>query len=445
MWSDSASTRLYFQLYDANAAFPGNLTEEQFKEDPTQRQLGFDDSSELVTSLYRTYLKTNWECGEDEYMIYGYYQYFDNNAFVQVNTPVGPFLDTADLILQEGGIGARGKTHWLPFGHSNILRSFIGADFGNYEYFAQQGPTFVKQDDTSENFQVYLENETILDERHHAFLGLGWIQTRRQTEQIESFPPRPDRDDKDDSGIWRVGYLYDLNEQSQLFANINQSFEAPSFPTLNASLTPLAPQKALTYELGTRFRHQWIKGSLTAYYAEVENEFIAFQDSLTGSYFYTNEDTTHQGIEAFLTVDLTEAWSSSSTYQLDLDMSYQLNDFTFDEGENSGNKLPGISPHVIASQLRLTAPTGKWNTALNLRYLPEGLVANNENTLRTDGFAVWGWAAEYIHNEHLSFYGGIDNLFDKNYANQVAINPITPSYINPGDGRAAYIGARLHW
>ena len=445
-WNDSASTRFYFNALNANSEIPGNLTQSQFQEDPTQRQLGFDDDSQVKSSLYRVGQKTTWSVGEDEYMFYAYFHRFDNDASVQINTPIGPLFDTSYLNLDEGGIGLKNANKWNAFGVEQVARGFISYDYGSYDFKSQQGPFLIDQVDKSENFQIYMENESVLAEKHHAFVGLGWVYSRRDSDDQLTFPVENDYKDNQDGGIWRAGYIYDLTTDNQLFANVSQSFEAPSFPSLNNSTEVLDPQKALTYELGSRFQHKWLKGSLTGYLSEVKDEFISYElIPNTGIYRFSNEDTTHRGIEAYLGADLNDAFSLKSDYMLDTEVSYQLNDFTFDEGENAGNQLPGISPHVYAAKFRVTEPQGKWNSSIGVRYLPEGLVADNTNTLSTDGFAVWQWAAEYVFNDHLSLYGGIDNLFDKNYSNQVAINPISPAYISPGDGRSYYLGARLHW
>lgn len=445
-WSDTADTRFYFNALNSTAQIPGNLTNSQFQSDPTQRQLGFDDSSQVKSSLYRVAQKTSWLVGEDEYMFYAYFHRYDSDAMVQINTPMGAILDTNYLNLEEAGLGLKNSKHWNAFGIEQTTRGFVSFDSGNYDFKSQQGPLFTDQIDKSENFQVYLENESKFAEKHHAFVGLGWVYSRRNSDDLLVFPAETDFIENQDGGIWRAGYIYDLTTENQLFANISQSFEAPSFPSLNNSIERLDPQKALTYELGSRFQYNWLTGSLTGYISEVKDEFISYElIPNTGIYRFSNEDTTHRGIEAYLGADLNDAFSMKTDYMLDTEVSYQLNDFTFDEGENAGNQLPGISPHVYAAKFRVTEPHGKWNSSINVRYLPEGLVADNDNTLNTDGFAVWQWAAEYVFNDHLSLYGGIDNLFDKSYANQVAINPISPAYINPGDGRSYYLGARLHW
>ena len=444
-WSESASTRFYFNALNSTADIAGNLTKSQFETDPTQRQFGFDDASKRESSLYRFSQKTTWSVAEDEYMLYAYYHHFDNDAYVQINA-ASPIIDSSNLDLDESGVGLRNKNHWNAFGLEQVTRGFISYDYGDYGYKSQQGPMQTDQLDKSDNFQVYMENKSLIAENHHAFIGLGWIYSRRNSDDQLKLPTTHDYKNNQDGGIWRAGYLYDITSDSQVFANISQSFEAPSFPSINNSIEVLDPQKALTYELGSRFQHNWIKGSLTGYFSDVKDEFISYElIPNTGIYRFSNEDTTHKGLEAYLGADLNDAFSLKTSYMLDAEASYQLNDFTFDEGANSGKQLPGISPHVYAGKLRLTEPQGKWNTSLSARYLPEGLQANNANTLSSDGFAVFQWAAEWIFNDNLSLYGGIDNLFDKSYANQVAINPISPAYISPGDGRSYYFGARLHW
>lgn len=78
-------------------------------------------------------------------------------------------------------------------------------------------------------------------------------------------------------------------------------------------------------------------------------------------------------------------------------------------------------------------------------WFPSELAADNNNTLKAPGYAVFDLYSEYKVTESFTLYGGIDNVLDKDYAATVLVNPsgANPAYIHPGNGRTAYIGAKF--
>ena len=141
---------------------------------------------------------------------------------------------------------------------------------------------------------------------------------------------------------------------------------------------------------------------------------------------------------------MNDVFNIGSGINYDLLVSYQYNDFTFDGGIADGNQIPVISRHVIASQLQISGD--KWKTALSVDWLPEGLFADNANTLSSPGYATVDLAVEYQLKEGILLSAGITNLFDKDNASTVTVNPDPGSgFINPGDGRSAYVGFKYSW
>ncbi|MEO1857204.1 MAG: TonB-dependent receptor [Rubritalea sp.] len=448
-WSNSAITRLYFLYSDSDAKLPGSLTEEQFKDDPTQRQPGRDDRTNRDLSTIRLAQRTAWDQENAKYAIYTYYQYLDFDHLTGIG--IGKFNQLIDYDTDEFGLGFTGENDWTLFKLKQTLRSTIAYDYGRNEVggfkgFNGFGKTPIDNDklDRAENLKVYLENETLVGSNNHFFFGAGWVSSYRKRQDKVS--DASSFSNSDDGGIWRAGYLRDLSDQIQLYTNISQSFEAAPFSEAEDNVSP---QTAQTFELGSRFQRAWASGQITGYLSKVDDEFVDVEIA-PNVYATTNEDTTHKGIEALLDLDLTQAFSVATDYRLNFEQSYQLNDFAFDGGSYDGNQMPGIAKHVYAGRLRLTAPERKWNASLSADWLPNGLVADNANTLSTDGYVSWRIAVDYKINTRLSIYGGIDNLFDKSYVSSVTINPSinkdsTSNFINPADGRAAYLGARMTW
>lgn len=447
-WSDSAATRLYFLFSDSDGKLPGSLTEAEFNKNPEQRSPGRDDRTDRDLSTIRIAQRTAWEQENANYSFYTYYQYLDFDHLTGIGN--FKFNNLIDYDTDEFGIGFAGENSWFAFNLEQTLHSTASYDYGRNEIGGFSGfvtpgrsPAINAREERSNNLKVYLENETDFGNGSHFYVGAGWVQSYRSREK----GPRDTRDstidfsEEQDGGIWRVGYLKDVSDDLQVFANVSQSFEAAPFSEASDNVSP---QKALTYEVGTRFEHDWVKGSITGFYAKVDGEFID-QELNPGSSGITNEDTIHQGIEAFISVDLTSAFGFDTDYSVSFEQSYQLNDFTFDEGFFDSKQLPGIANQVYAGRIRVTAPENKWNTSISADWLANDLVANNTNDQTATSYIAWRIAGEYAVNEHLTLYGGIDNLFDKGYASSVTINSSNDSYLNPADGRSAYLGARMSW
>lgn len=446
-WSDDATTRVYFTVLDQKAGITGNLTLAQFADDPRQRQSFVDDSSARTTDSFRVAQRTDWSTADAEYTFYSYFQNLELGSHFETGGR-RPMVDDVNLDLEEFGIGARSEHRWELAGMQQLTKASIGYDYGRNILEGTRGPGVVAQEDKAEDFAVYVENQTSLNSKHKVSLGLGWNMVRRKHFDNRPIPAarRDDYAENQDGGFWRVGYIYELDKKSQIFANVSQSFEAVSFGSIDRARAVLDPQKSLTMEVGSRFKRKWLGGSVSAYHAEIDGELVSFVASeMPLRYSFTNEDTVHRGIEVSLDVELLKAFDVRSDYRLKWKAKYQLNDFYFDGGASKGNQMPGISPHVYQSGLKLIAPERKWSTDLSVRYKPEGNLIDNANTRNVPGYATWRLSGDYQVSDNVTLYGGVDNLFDKQYIRRAAINPRGPAFVSPGEGRTAYVGAKVTW
>lgn len=446
-WSDEAQTRFYFLYSDSDAQLSGSLTEEEFHDDPTQANPNQDPQTDRDLSTIKISQRTTWGNDQANYAFYAYYQYLDFDHLTGIG--VGAFNNLVDYDTDEVGIGFQSENEWQLASKKQIVRSNVTYNYGRNEVGGYSGfvpfPGFPTKSnarkDVASNINLYLENETLLTENDRIFLGAGYQEAHRKRRIEPENGNQANFDENQGGAVWRIGYIKDLTGSNQLFANLSQSFEAAPFSEVVAEVDP---QTARTFEVGTRFQYGFASGQLTGYFSQVDDEFI---DVEIAPYQYetTNEDTTHKGIEAYLTLDLNDAFNWGANYQLDFVQSYQLNDFSFDEGQYDGNQLPAVAEQVYAGSLQLTSPDEKWQTSITVDWLPTGIIADNANTLKSEAYDIWKFAVKYKVNTHLSLYGGVDNLFDKDHVTTVTVNPTSNAYLSPGDGRAAYIGATLKW
>jgi len=447
-WNENTVTRGYFLFSDSDALLAASLTEAQFLADPQQSQPGIDPNTDRDLSTIHVGVNTKWKHDSGEWNLNVGYQYIDFDHLTGFG--LFAFNNLVDFDTDEFSISLQGHHDYLIGNVKNRLYTSLAVDYGRnrvggFSGFVTpfSGPAGINdREDTSENVKVYFENDTTFSNNHHLILGAGYLRSERRRNLGPNDENSIAFNSTDEGLVWRAGYLYE-NQGVQYFANVSQSFEAAPFSEAEES-TITDPQQAITYEIGTRYENDWLKGEITWYLSDVRDEFVFEQIGLNSGVFeITNADTTHTGIEAAVSVDVTEAFKFQSDLQVNFDLTYQYNDFTFDEGPNAGNTIPVISEHVFAS--RVSVGKGTWSTSLSADWLPEGLFADNENTLETPGYAVFDWSVEWEVQPGVQLYGGVNNIFDREFVSTVTVNPDSDSFINPGDGRSAFLGVKLTW
>ncbi len=468
-WSDQAVTRFYFLYSDSDAALTGSLTREQFLLNPRQAQPGRAPDVDRDLATLRFGQRTEWESQNGRWSFYTNYQALDFDHLINRDSRFG-FNRLIDYETDEFQLGAQGEYDYRWLGVDHTLRFNTAANYGRN---AEKGFTTsfspvreqqnIDRDNIASNFSIYLENDAEFIDHHHLILGLGYQRSRREIELNAGDETGENEGTLTDDGlVYRIGYLYKPTDALQVFANYSQSFEASPFAEAGTSLNfaRLDPQVARTFEIGTRYQNHWADAKIALYHSDVKDEFIDAQLAPGGPSRTTNLDATHRGVEASLSLDLTELMNTSSGPRLFLDQSYQLNDFTIDDGPDRGNSLPGVAEHVYSGRLRLKDRNDRWNISLSAEWLPEGIIVDNANSDDFDvsGFTLWRLSGEAKLNDTFTIYGGVDNLFDKNFVNSATVNPSIPfdralgrpnpdlaDFINPGDGRSVYLGLKMKW
>ncbi len=250
---------------------------------------------------------------------------------------------------------------------------------------------------------------------------------------------------------------YDISENHKIYANISRGF---SNPTLEETLTPdgainpdIAQETGTNYELGTTLylNERRFLFNLSIYQMNVKNLLVG--ERINEDRFVGNNagKTRHRGLE----VGLSYNWNISKNLQLFPFVNYTLTDHSFvafiDEDQDfSGNPLTGVPKQRRTSgvQLRLFE-NFYWNTTH--QHVSE-IPLTNATDLYSEPFSVFNSRLGYLKkiSDHftLGLDFGINNLFDKVYAQSVLINTQgfggrEPRYFYPGDERNYYGSLRL--
>ena len=210
-------------------------------------------------------------------------------------------------------------------------------------------------------------------------------------------------------------------------------------------------QESTTYEIGTRGQRDSYRWDVALYRAEIDNELQCITTAPWSPCTVTNADTTiHQGLELGGGIEIIQGMlgKSGRPDKLWLNAAYSFNDFRFDNDALWGNnELPGAPRHFLRAELMYQHPSG-FSFGPNVEWTPQSYFVDNANTLKSDGYAIWGLRLGY-ERENFSAYVEGRNLSDQKYISSVSVagdlGGMDGNYFNPGTGRSVYAGMKLRW
>jgi iron complex outermembrane receptor protein len=333
----------------------------------------------------------------------------------------------------------------------NVLNGTIDAD----QYVnigGNKGAPTKSLRQSPENYSAYMENSFYFMPSVALVTGTQYLYAVR--EQAVNFTFEGDLPGRATYSLWspKVGLLWEIAPDAQVFANISRSAEAPSFGEgSGASAIPffdIKAQTATTYEIGSRGRRPDYTWDVAIYRAELHNELLCFFSAF-GNCNVTNADrTVHQGVEAGFGLSVLKELLAHGAEpdRLWLNVAYTYNDFYYDHDATFGNnRLPGAPPHYLRGELLYKHPSG-FSFGPNIEWVPVSYYVDSANTLATEPYLLWGLRAQYDDGKRFSAYVEGRNLSNVAYiAATSIIDRATPTsaLFNPGDGRAVFAGLQI--
>ncbi len=321
----------------------------------------------------------------------------------------------------------------------------------------QKGALASSSLDSSTNTSVYIEDSFYVLRNVALVAGTQFLHATR--DRRDRFLTDGNQSGSTEFNLWspKGGLLWQIDPTWQAYANISRSAEGPSFgesasgpgiPTI--PFTSIRPQRATTYEIGTRGNRPDLTWELTGYRAEIRDELLCLYSAF-GNCNVTNADrTVHQGIEAGLGVALFKNLfeHGPAADRLWLNMAYTLNDFRFDNDAKFGtNLLPGAPRHYLRAELLYKNPNGFY-VGPNVEWVPQAYYVDSANTQQTEPYALLGLKAGIDSGGPYSIYIEGRNILNKTYiASASIIDKATASspLFEPGTGRAVYAGMKVRW
>ncbi len=471
--NEHLENRFYLTTDHTDRKLPGGLSQSQFEENPQQADPEATPLDYRKSWYYfRLADKVSYENDGHELdgTVYWWHRELEENGFYSsTNYEQG----IQDYHADDGGISLNSVTHSVLLGQQNILTVGTAPAFETEQDHnwannsGQKGETIAKDLELSVNVPFYAENQHYLTDKLSLLTGLQAMYVVRHF--YDYFDDTADGDQSHKNVYWginpKIGLLYELNNDSQIFANVSRAWQPPSFdnmvtfddgPGVSLTYTPLQPQNAWTVEVGTRGKYGRFDWDLALYHSWVHNELQDLYDAEDQDRGDVNVARSyHQGIEAGFGIEL---WNSKkvqdpSGQRLNLNQTYTLNDFHFDHDPVYGNnRLAAIPIHVYEAELMYDAPCGFYagpNVQCNLTSYP----VDQQNTLYAGAYVLLGFKAGYAFNwgkSRFTVFIEAKNLTDKLYAASVdpipnAQVPVDPQVFHPGDGRSFYGGVTWTW
>lgn len=315
----------------------------------------------------------------------------------------------------------------------------------------KQGERVLDQIETVSNLGLYVQNETAFNDRLRLTLGLRYDEVEFDVDDQFGL------DASDDSGRRRMsqaspraGLSYRLHPAWVPYASVSRAFETPTTTELaqcdqGGLSRTLDPQTASNYEIGlsglvapgTQYR-------LALYRIEGRDEIIPIEcpNQPGRDYFVNAGATRREGVELGVKSQLTPEWAWTFAYTFS---GFVFQDFAVNGERYDDNAIPGIPRQLAYSELVYRHPGSGLFTAIEGQYVGT-FYADNGNQVKVPGHLVSNWRlgwVETVGGLTMTVFGGVNNLSDEQYFDNVRLNAFGGRYFEPAPERHYYAGLQL--
>jgi Fe(3+) dicitrate transport protein len=241
-----------------------------------------------------------------------------------------------------------------------------------------------------------------------------------------------------------IGATWQITPRTQIFAGAFEGFSPAMVATAISAGgvdQDLDAERSTNFEIGVRGYADRMTYKATVFHMDFDNQIIPQSESGGVGATVTNAGKTlNRGIEGAVGYDLGAGWGvdANATWL----PTARFNSTKIVAGiDRNGNRLP-YAPKVT-SNLALSYKSGVFKTSLSAYHVssqyvdPENTEAENVDGRRGEipAYTIVSLNAHYAVNKHLSIFGAVRNLLDKNY-----ITSRNPDGIFPGAERNLEVG-----
>ena len=438
--SDALEARVFLNYVDSELELPGPLSLAQIEENPEQAGRNYSELNAANDySMMRAAARLSWAPVEGAELV--------TSIFYSERDRYHPTIfGILDQYAQNMGVDVRGV---LDFAETDAARRLVfglsaARYLGEEDRFrntaGQRGTYRGRTELDGRTYVAYAEYSHGLTDDLTVQAGMQFTRAERDLDNLAS--PMLSYDESFHGFSPKFGVLFDITEADQVYASVSRSFEPAPFG--EARVLPDLPlpdaQRATTYEIGWRRRVDGMDVEAAAYYATIDNEFLALIDENGASLGTTNADATvHRGFEFGATLPLGET--------VELKATYLWSDFRFDDDVTFGdNALAGIPPHSLNARLSWTPAS--WLTISPMVEWRGGTTwVDHANTVGDDGYTLLhlGLSGELLGA--VEWFVDVRNLTDADYISTTLVrddvNGADSASYFPGDPRSVFGGIRV--
>jgi len=403
---DDLELRVGWAASRINTWYAGSLTQDQYKNDPTQATSAYDTNQHFDTDL--------WSFGLT-YDITSTLTIDTNIRIEDKSSDYGSSSSKADYDYDSGDIILNYK--------KETLQLALGGEFFNGQRDGYGSKT------SKDNLAGFIK-AGYKQGNHNLTAGARIEKVSYQ------YNPNSGQGLEDDNTLeaYELGYNYKLDNKQSIFISYAYSFQAPDIDRFfSTTYSPptylpvvsfngfLKPMKAKTYNLGYNNFQDNNKFKITAFYIDLKDEIY-----YTGGFSGVNtnlDETSKVGLEMYDKYLILENLYISANYtyveaKIDKDDNTAIEDKT----------LPGVSKHNITASIAYS-PIQKAKLIASHTYRSSAYAANdftNSATQKQEAYNSTDLTASYQYDEHIEVFAKIQNLFDEDNGIWVDTDVIYP-------------------
>jgi len=433
------------QYYEGEAQMPGGLSTADFDDDPYQ-------STRLKDKFWgrRTLFNFGYDYKQDDrqFSVNSFFTktlrsgYLDQGSFVSLS-PREYWVRGIETRFSQG-VALGDSWHELGIGYRYVNEA--GHELRYREpTSADRLPTTASRNDrdtrgSTEAHAIYLDDR--ID------IGRWTITPGIRYEMIDSAQSNKINGERYqgsyNTALPALNVMYHLTDQWNLYANTEGSFGSVQYSQMpnRVSSGEVKPEKARTWEVGTRYDSGDLQAEFGVFLINFDNQYESNQ---TNDSVIARGETRHQGVETSVRYALDGL--SPALAGFDVHASYAFIDATIrEDGPNKGNQVPFSSRHK--GNLGVGYTDGPWQLNLDGSF-QSSQYADNANTHtesadgstgRIPGYMLVSTRAGYDFGPQLSnlkLAVGVKNLFNREYYTRSFDDNNKGKYV--GEPRTLYV------
>lgn len=451
-----------FLFADLFYQIPGGLTKQQLKEDPTQSRPGNPFAMGTKESNSSIDVK-NLLMGIGHKIFRKNYNHY-TNVYAIMTDFTNPFIFDYKKEAH-AGFGFRTlleqNIETLPYplsikaGVEHQKRLASARNFGND---SGEADTLNFDDNIiSTQWMAFVQSEVILNEGLSVSASLSLSHLTYDIERIydavlndgyyikRSFDlvaaPRI-------GGVWQAGSKVYYLTYSRGFSPPTLEEVRTNEGTINKSLSA---EIGNSFELGSRGSLPFgeLRYDASIFYYRLKNTIVDYVSPRGTDLFRNAGSTAQHGLEGAIEFPYSLPVKNGEVYTR-LAYTYygfRYNEYIVQQVDFSGNKIPGVAPHTLSINSRLTIPKGIF---FNLNYLFKSQIfLNDENTDKSDSYHLMaiktGWNGNIKPLSEVEVSIGVNNLFNQVYSYGNDVNAFGRRYYQPSPGRNFFFSSRIYF